>query len=163
MVSLWSLVDEFPLKVTTKVIDTVDKIAKALTTFEQSEYPSKTSLVSILRTVQAQVSDTLAREGMVRIRTNSIHVEAVSIDLSEARDSLSFMLEDNGHASERLVPTQSIHNRLVDGSQVKIHSGEIPQGTDVSAAVTLPGNLAESLPEKESTQPSCLVSFLIIK
>ena len=126
----------------------MDKIAKALTTFEQSEYPSKTSLVSMLRTVQAQVSDTLAREGMVRIRTNSIHVEAVSIDFSEARDGLSFVSEDMP-PSEHLETTQAAHGGLV-GSEVRVYDGDVLQSRGVRAAVTLPGNTEKLLPERDS-------------
>ncbi|XP_022088383.1 uncharacterized protein LOC110978050 [Acanthaster planci] len=147
--------------VTNAVIDTVDNIAKALATFEQSQYLSKESLVSMLRTVQKHVSATLARKGVVHIQKDSIHVEAVSANLSWARNGLSFILED-GLTSEQRGSTQAGRSRLV-GSEVRVYGGEVLQSHSVRAAVTLPGNMVKRLPERDgnTSLPHMNVSFII--
>ena len=92
----------------------------------------------IVRSVEEQVSLTLQEEGRVRIRQETVHVEAVSLDPVDNRDGFSF-------ASVRKSGQKTTDEGSLSGTDVQTFDEEIPDDIDVVASVQIPGSILDSI------------------
>ncbi|XP_022106237.1 hyalin-like isoform X2 [Acanthaster planci] len=141
------------------VVQTVSNVIKSTETTADSKTPdiNAGNSSAIIRSVEAQVSLTLRKEGKVSIRQDKVHVEAVSLDPEKASGGFSFV-------SARQAGQELPRDGSLGGAEVNtfFDTKDIPADIEVVASVRLPGNIADSIyPSDGNNSVQLQASFLI--
>ena len=85
-----------------------------------------------MQSVERQVSLTLLQEGQFRIRQDTVHVEAVSVNVSAVPNGLTFASMQQGTAQPGRLSESNI--------EMYPNRDEIPSDDTVQASIHLPGS-----------------------
>ncbi|XP_038049960.1 adhesion G-protein coupled receptor G2-like [Patiria miniata] len=140
------------LEVTELVVETVHNVIKADPTSLNAVNSS-----SIVQSIENQVSLTLRQESSVSICQDTIHVEAVSWDTTEANGGLVFASIQSRDQQE------SSQETTLAGTHVRVfpNTSEIPDDVDVVASIQLPENIVQLLESTNNSATQVQASFLI--
>ncbi|XP_038068676.1 adhesion G-protein coupled receptor G7-like isoform X2 [Patiria miniata] len=141
------------------VLQTVNNIIIGLSSGQVSGKADLISRSSIVKSFQAQVAQTLRREGSISLRQDSVQVEAVSVNRSEAVNGLGFASVQRSASGDTSVPREVSLNQ----TRIQVFVGH-SEPSKVVASVRLPGSELDLADDGDnSTQPKLRASFIVYK
>ncbi|XP_022088888.1 uncharacterized protein LOC110978300 isoform X2 [Acanthaster planci] len=147
-------------EVTKLVVKTVSNVIQGVKTAPDQSVDDAGSSSAIVQSVETQVSLTLQQEGQVRIRQDTVHVEAVSLDAEKASGGFSFVSTPQPPGQQD--SSDGPQKGSLAGTEVKTfeNASDIPK--DVVAAIRLPASIVDFLQSSDDNSSKPLRASFIV-